>query len=62
MKLQQIHKKTGEQIKNLIFIIKFDRSVLVDYINITGKAQNARIVQAFDVELYQKKLVQYFAD
>lgn len=37
-------------------------SVLVDYINITGKAQNARIVQAFDVELYQKKLVQYFAD
>lgn len=37
-------------------------SVLVDYLNITGKAHNANIIQSFDAELYKKKLLQYFAN
>ncbi|XP_051160050.1 inosine-uridine preferring nucleoside hydrolase-like isoform X2 [Leptopilina boulardi] len=35
-------------------------SVLVDYLNITGKLHNAKIIKSFDVELYKNKLLHYF--
>lgn len=35
-------------------------SVLVDYLNITGKLHNAKIIKSFNVELYKNKLLHYF--
>ena len=36
-------------------------SVLVDYLNYTGKPQNAKIIQGYDVELFKEKLLEYFS-
>ena len=36
-------------------------SVIVDYMNLSGKPHNAEIIQSYDRELFKEKILEYFS-